>query len=74
MPLAHDQHDNAARIERLRAGLQSKPRTREAAEKLDRMSGSKEICSGANRCKALARESPANAARLARWAEELASG
>jgi UDP:flavonoid glycosyltransferase YjiC (YdhE family) len=72
IPLAHDQHDNAARIGRLKAGLPTKPG--EAAKKLLRITGSAEIQAGVERCKILARQSPAKAAPLAAWAEKLAGG
>ncbi|MEI8310228.1 MAG: glycosyltransferase [Verrucomicrobiota bacterium] len=74
IPLAHDQHDNAARVERLRAGLQSKPHSRDAAKNLLRIFSSAEIQAGVERCQNLTRESSANAAPLAAWAEELAGG
>ena len=74
IPLAHDQHDNAARIERLKAGLQAKPHCRDAASKLRRIFSSAEIEAGVKRCKNLARESPVKAALLATWAEEIAGG
>ena len=72
IPLAHDQHDNAARIERLQAGLQAKPAPRDASEKLIRLFTSKEIHAGIEQCKILAAQSPARAAELASWAEDLA--
>ena len=72
LPLAHDQHDNAARVERLKAGLQAKPGPRDASEKLARLFNCAEIRAGVRRCKVLAGESPAQAAPLAAWAEELA--
>ncbi|MEI6491707.1 MAG: glycosyltransferase [Verrucomicrobiota bacterium] len=74
IPLAHDQHDNAARVERLKAGLQAKPSARDAAEKILRLLNSINIEAGVNRCQHLAGESPGKAAPLATWAEELAGG
>lgn len=72
IPLAHDQHDNAARIERLHAGLQTKPHPRDAANKLARLFTSTKISEGVKRCRMLADGSPARAASLATWAEALA--
>jgi len=72
IPLAHDQHDNAARVERLQAGLEARPHCHDAAMKLLRIFSSTEIQAGVERCKSLARESPAKASPLAAWAEELA--
>ena len=73
IPLAHDQHDNAARVERLQAGLQAKPHSRNAAKRLLRLFSSAEIQAGVERCRRLASASPAHSAPLASWAEELAS-
>ena len=72
IPLAHDQHDNAARIERLHAGLQSRPSRRDAADKLRRLFASAEIREGVERCRKLVLQSPERAAGLATWACELA--
>ena len=73
IPLAHDQHDNAARIERLKAGLQAAPCLSDASEKLTRFFYSSEIQTGVRRCRILASESPAQAALLVAWAEDLCS-
>lgn len=72
LPLAHDQHDNAARVERLQAGLASRHGTRDAAKKLRILLTSPEIAKGVARCRELAAPDPARAASLADWAEELA--
>lgn len=71
LPLAHDQHDNAARVVRLRAGLESKPEPRLVTEKLALLLHSAEIQAGVSRCRDLAKESPVRAAALAPWAENL---
>lgn len=72
LPLAHDQHDNAARVVRLKAGLQSKPEPCPVAEKLALILHSAEIRTGVSKCRDLAKQSPARSAALASWAEELA--
>lgn len=72
IPLAHDQHDNAARIERLFAGIEARPHLRDAAKKLARLFSSTDISDGVKRCRNLAAGSPARAASLAAWAEALA--
>lgn len=72
MPLAHDQHDNAARVERLHAGLQSRPGVRQASKNLARLFSSAETRAGVEKCRALAQPSPARAEALASWVEELA--
>ncbi len=69
LPLAHDQHDNAARVERLRAGFEGRPRIRDASEKLQTLLTSREIEEGVSRCRALAAPSASRAAALADWAE-----
>ncbi|MEI6278237.1 MAG: glycosyltransferase [Verrucomicrobiae bacterium] len=70
LPLAHDQHDNAARVERLQAGLEGRPR--DASRKLRALLASCEIATGVEKCRLLAAPSPSRAASLADWAEELA--
>lgn len=72
LPLAHDQHDNASRIERLRAGLEARPSRRDAGKKMIRLFTSLEIRAGVGRCRQLALKSPERAASLASWAGELA--
>lgn len=72
LPLAHDQHDNAARVERLGAGLEGRPGIRDASKKLHTLLTSQKISAGVSRCRALAVPSALRAARLADWAEELA--
>jgi UDP:flavonoid glycosyltransferase YjiC (YdhE family) len=67
MPLAHDQHDNAARVERLNAGLET--RGGDAAKKLRALLASPEIAKGVARCRDLASQSRADL--IADWAEEL---
>lgn len=72
IPLAHDQHDNAARVKRLNAGLESKARLRPASDKLTGILTSPEIRAGVKRCKTLAAQSPRRATALAGYAEQLA--
>ena len=72
LPLAHDQHDNAARVVRLQAGLRIKPNPRDAAEKLARLFASAEIQKGVKQCRDLAIRAHSRAAGLASWAEEIA--
>ena len=72
LPLAHDQHDNAARIERLHAGLGSLPNPRRVAQQLTRVFQDPEIRAGVQKCRLLAKDSPAQAAALADWVAELA--
>ena len=74
IPLAHDQHDNAARVERLHAGLHGKPNPRDAAKKLSRLLSDPQIRKGVEHCASLTAKSPARASLLADWAEELANG
>ncbi|MEI6072262.1 MAG: nucleotide disphospho-sugar-binding domain-containing protein [Verrucomicrobiae bacterium] len=71
IPLAHDQHDNAARVERLGAGLEGRPR--DASRKLSFLFTSSEIARGVEKCRLLAARSPSRSALLADWAEELAA-
>jgi len=72
IPLAHDQHDNAARVERLKAGLEGRLCVREASRKLRVLFSSQEIASGVGRCLELSARSLERAPTLADWAEELA--
>lgn len=71
IPFAHDQHDNAARIERLCAGLECRPNARDAIRKLKTLLSSDQIKMGVERCRNLAAQSPSRATALADWAEEL---
>ncbi|MFZ4774180.1 MAG: glycosyltransferase [Terrimicrobiaceae bacterium] len=72
LPLAHDQHDNAARVERLQAGFEVRPRVQNASEKLQTLLASQEIAAGVSRCRELAARSGNRASALADWAEEIA--
>lgn len=72
LPLAHDQHDNAARVERLQAGLETRLSLSHATRQLTRLLHSREIHNGVKKYRDLASQSPARAATLALWAEELA--
>lgn len=72
IPLAHDQHDNAARIERLGAGLEGRANARDAGRKLREMLASDPIARGVIKCRNLARAS-SRAGSLADWAEDLAA-
>jgi len=73
LPLAHDQHDNAARVARLRAGVEGRPCVRDASRKLGQILESPDIAEGVARCRSLASRSPARAAELAEFAEALAN-
>jgi len=72
LPLAHDQHDNAARVERLNAGLETRLSPSHAAHQLTRLLREPAIHNGVEKCKTLASQSPARSATLAAWAETLA--
>lgn len=74
LPLAHDQHDNANRIVRLRAGLQCVRRRNPGllANRLNHLLHSSEISEGVLRCQQWTRQSPASSEKLSLWAEELA--
>jgi len=71
IPLAHDQHDNAARIERIGAGLESRADARHIAKKLAFLTSSRRIAEGVAKCRSLA-DGPSRAASLADWTEGLA--
>jgi UDP:flavonoid glycosyltransferase YjiC (YdhE family) len=74
IPLAHDQHDNAARVQRLGAGITSRHRARDVARELRTVLSSSAIADTVARCHGLASESPSRFAPLADWAESLAAG
>lgn len=73
LPLAHDQHDNAARITRLRAGLEARASVRHSSRILRQILTSADIAEGVAKCRSLASRSPAQAAQLADLAESLAN-
>jgi len=76
IPLAHDQHDNAARIERLGAGFDASGRARPAplSRLLSRAGTDPELAAAVRRCRELASSSPASAEALCRFAEAVAGG
>lgn len=72
IPLAHDQHDNAARVERLGAGFECRANAHHASEKMARLLASDDIARGVERCRTLAVTPPSRASALADWAEQVA--
>jgi len=71
IPLAHDQHDNAARIERLGAGLETRANKRHAAGRLATLLASDDIAKSVIKCRSLA-TTPAHKSTVMDWAEALA--
>jgi len=72
LPLAHDQHDNAARLRRLRCGLESRPTKSATCAALRKILQSDEIPAYAARCRALSSGNPGRKTSIADWAEIVA--
>jgi len=72
LPLAHDQHDNAARLRRLRCGLEARATKPAAAAALQNILESEKFPAYTARCRALSSDNPGRGKEIADWAEALA--